>query len=358
MALRRLLAVSDASMDEPDYRARISVAVSAGIEYALVGLESGADRTLDVPGLLLAQARLAAHRNVNLDILVRRCVAANSVLRDFLLEEFEKIDQPQRAHRIHILRVHDDLLDHLLARIGMEYHQEQQRRLLAPDKKRFERIRGRLEGKNTDLSDLGYELGTTHVGLIAVGKGAGGFVRQLASDFNRRSLITSPDELTVWAWLGGDRSIESHDVKEAASTRMSDDFVLSIGEPASGEAGWQKTHEQAKAALTVGLRREGGPICYADHLLLIAILQDELNAESLDRLFMVPLETARNGGADLRATLRAYFRAERNVSSTASRLKISRRTVSDRLNTVETLIGRPIRLHSAELEAALDLRDL
>ena len=56
-----------------------------------------------------------------------------------------------------------------------------------------------------------------------------------------------------------------------------------------------------------------------------------------------------------RTTLRAYFAAERNVSSTAVVLGVDRRTVTNRLRAIEELFGRPLKDVAAELETALRL---
>ena len=58
-----------------------------------------------------------------------------------------------------------------------------------------------------------------------------------------------------------------------------------------------------------------------------------------------------------RETLRAYFAAERNVSSTAAALGVDRRTVTNRIRAIEDLFGRPLKDFATELETALRLDD-
>ena len=65
----------------------------------------------------------------------------------------------------------------------------------------------------------------------------------------------------------------------------------------------------------------------------------------------------RDGGKDARDTLRAYFAAERNVSSTAAALGVDRRTVRNRIRAIEDLVGRPLNLIAADLEIALRVID-
>ena len=96
---------------------------------------------------------------------------------------------------------------------------------------------------------------------------------------------------------------------------------------------------------------------YADVALLAAIAADDLIATSLRQLYLAPLERARDGGKVARRTLRAFFEAERNVSSTAAALGVDRRTVRNRLGAIEDLLGRPLKGAEADLEIALRLDD-
>jgi hypothetical protein len=98
-------------------------------------------------------------------------------------------------------------------------------------------------------------------------------------------------------------------------------------------------------------------LCYADVALLASILRDDLVATSLHKLYLEPLERARDGGKVARETLRAYFAAERNISSTAAALGVDRRTVRNRIRAIEELLGRPLKGSVAELEIALRFFD-
>ena len=97
---------------------------------------------------------------------------------------------------------------------------------------------------------------------------------------------------------------------------------------------------------------------YADVALLASILQDDLLAISLRQLYLAPLSEERDGGSALRQTLRAYFAAERNVSSAAGALSVSRQTVVNRLHVIEERFERSLNSCAAEVEAALRLEDL
>jgi hypothetical protein len=74
----------------------------------------------------------------------------------------------------------------------------------------------------------------------------------------------------------------------------------------------------------------------------------------------VSISTARgrNSGAVLRATLRAYFAADRNNKSAASALGVSRQAVANRLSKVETRIGQPLSMCADAVDAALRMEEL
>jgi sugar diacid utilization regulator len=92
--------------------------------------------------------------------------------------------------------------------------------------------------------------------------------------------------------------------------------------------------------------------------LLASVLNDDALAGSLIEIYLAPLGGSENGGAILRRTLRAYFAAERNASSAASALGVTRHTVQNRLRTIEEKLGQSLRTRQAELEVALRLEEL
>ena len=132
-------------------------------------------------------------------------------------------------------------------------------------------------------------------------------------------------------------------------------IFVSLGEPGEELAGWRFSHRQAKAALPIAERRGEPVLRYGDVAVLAAIARDDLLETSLRRLYLEPLERGREGGKVARETLRAYFEAERNISSTAAALGVDRRTVRNRIGAIEDLLGRPLRGSLADLEIALRL---
>ena len=167
-------------------------------------------------------------------------------------------------------------------------------------------------------------------------------MRDLGGSFDCRVLVVPPGEGAVWAWLGARRRLDPAELEGLAAEDWPPRVSLAIGEPGQGLAGWRLTHQQALAALPVALRSGQTVVRYTDVALLASILQDDLLAASLRELYLDPLSDERDGGETLRRTLRAYISSERNLTSAAAALGVSRRTVANRLRSVETKIGRSL----------------
>ncbi|MGN6558089.1 MAG: PucR family transcriptional regulator, partial [Solirubrobacterales bacterium] len=166
------------------------------------------------------------------------------------------------------------------------------------------------------------------------------------------------EEEPIWAaWLGGRRELAAEEALQALADAVSEGVFVTVGEPAEGLAGWRFSHLQAKAALPIAERRGQRVLRYADVAVLASITRDDLLANSLRQLYLAPLEQTRDGGKVARETLRAFFDADRNVSSTAAALGVDRRTVRNRLRSIEELLGRPLQGSLADLEIALRLDD-
>jgi len=79
---------------------------------------------------------------------------------------------------------------------------------------------------------------------------------------------------------------------------------------------------------------------------------------SLHEKYLLPLSAGPDGGQVLRATLRTYFKAERNSSAAAAALGVTRQTVTSRLKMAEQRIGQPLGDCDIALIAALSLEEV
>ena len=352
----RVHAIADPrEVADPSYLHSLNGALTTALDYALVAIELGERRAPGIPPALLAEARLAARAGVPLDTVLRRYVSGDAQLGDFLVEEAERAEVPTAVLR-RLLRRRATLLDRLLEVVSVEHVREAKSWPSNTAERRRECVKSLLAGEQVDHSELGYDLDGHHLALMAKGEGAPEAMRRLAKRLDRRLLAVCREEEAIWAcWLGGSHPLEARQALQALAEIPLDRMIVTVGEPGEGLSGWRLSHRQAKAALPIAERRGEAILHYADVVLLTSILRDDLVATSLHQLYLEPLETTPDGGKAARETLRAYFAAERNISSTAAALGVDRRTVTNRLRAIEELFGRPLKDIAAELETALRL---
>jgi transcriptional regulator with XRE-family HTH domain len=338
---------------DPIYLEGRQAAVGAAVDYGLSGIEQG-DR-VQLPPILLAQARLAARFGVSLETVLRRYFAGYTLFCDFTAEASRTVNHP---HLREILRSQAQLFDRLLAEVTEEYRREPPRLLSSSEERRAEQVGKILAGELADLDRLGYELKGWHVAAIAPDVASTEALREVATALDRRILEVRQQDGQIWIWFGGRREPDMAELLDALSQSPREQTYLALGEPGVGISGWRLSHRQARAVWSAGHREGRGLTRYADVALLASMLRDELLVTSLHRLFIEPLEAERDGtGKVLKETLKAYFAAGRNVSSAASALKVTRQTVANRLRAVEASLGRSLLQCGLELEAALLLEN-
>jgi hypothetical protein len=353
----RVYSIQDpGEVPDPAYRDGLRAAVPAAIELRLVGLELGEKRVPEVPAALLAQARLDARDGVSLDTVLRRYVAGNALFGDFLSDEAERAGVPAPMVR-QLLGEQATLVDRLLAAISAEHAREALAGRPSGIAERRRRCAKRLlAGELVDHADLDYELDAHHVGVMVAGGDGEELLRVVGARLDRRWLAVRREEEEIWGcWLGGRTPLGAAEVVGAFAAATPAGVTVTVGEDAEGLAGWRFSHLQAKAALPVAERHGERVLRFLDVALEAAILRDELIATSLRQLYLEPLARSRDGGTAARETLRAYFAAERNVTSTAAALGVDRRTVRNRIRAIETAIGRSLKDSAADLEIALRL---
>lgn len=358
--LVRVYGVGDATESaDLGYAEGLRAAVRAALDCGLAAAEHGTEDSLEVPPELLAQARLSARSGVSLDTVLRRYFAGFALLGDFIAQEVVVDDAVGVEPDLQLVwKAETVIFDRMIVAVTEEYTREVNTRLRSTEQRRTERVRSLLTGDLVDVALLGYEFDCWHIGVIAFGIEAGDVLRELATVLDRRLLLVRPDEKTAWAWLGGRSRILAREVLPHKSIDWPDAVTVAIGEPARGIGGWRFTHRQANAAMSVARRGSQTVTHYAEVSLLASMLQDEVLARSLRDLYLLPLVELRDHGRTLCRTLRAYFEAERNVTSTAAALGVDRKTVSNRMHQVEERIGRPLTACAAEIEAALRLEEL
>ena len=338
----RVRAVADpGEVSDPTYRDGLRAAISAAVEYAFASLIAGEAHPPPVPVTLLAQARLAARSEVGIDVVLRRYLAGYALVGDVLVAEAARLGMSGEALK-RPLRAHAAALDRLLAAVAEEHTREARPSPASAERRRLDLVRRLLAGQPAETAELRYPIEANHLGLACLGSASAVTVREIAAATNRSLLAVSPEPGLVWAWLGGAEPPDWAELRRLAAEAAPPGTAIALGEPAEGLSGWRFTHRQAISALSVTLRGEERVARYADVALLAAALQDDLLATSLRQLYLEPLERERDGGEIAKSTLRAYFAADRNASSTAAVLAVNRNTVAKRLRAIEATIGRTL----------------
>jgi len=355
-ALTRVHAISDTKTADPEYIQGLRAAVSAALDYSFAGVEHGRADSLRLPDSLLVQARIAARNKVSLDIVLRRYCSGYCLVGDFLVQEADETPLKGTVLK-ELLRVQAALFDRLVVAVTDEYARECKERLDTAEERRARHVEGLLAGEILNASELAYDLEANHLGLIARGPGSLEAIRDLAKAVDRRLLPINRPGSTIWAWLGGRRDIDLDNLDRTLSQGWPREVFLAIGEPSHGLQGWRLTHRQARAILPIAMHSSKNFARYSDDALLASMVQDDLLMTSLHQLYLAPIEDGHDNGELFRRTLRAYFAASGNVSSAAAALKISRKTVTNRIATTERRLGRRLSSCSVDLQAALRLEE-
>lgn len=345
----------DSPVRDIGYLRGLNEAVARGVEYGLEIIAVGERGATPVPMAVTSQARLAARHRIPLDLVIRRYLAAKTLLTDFVLEQAEGTATLDPALLRSALATQEAVFDRVLATATEEYRREEQARCTSQESRRVERIQRLLDGELVDPFPLHYGLSGFHLGLVALSADVRPQLRALSKKVDARLLAVTPSETETWAWLGGKAPIDPACVCEWGASAWPASVPLGIGEPSRDTTGWRRTHSQARAAASVTASTPAAVVRYADVALITAAGRDPLLLASLREMYLAPLAEEGDRGEVLRQTLRAYFEADRNSSSAAAALGVSRQTVTNRLRLVEERVGRQMEFCGESLSAALRL---
>jgi hypothetical protein len=340
----------------PALTAKLRSAVGRGVDFAIETIDVKDSSRVSSPPVLLMHARIAAQTGIRLETELRAYVAASALISDYLVDSAEESDNLGGVALQAIMRTHAILRDRLLADVSDEHVRARNESRHTGTTHLARQVDSLLAGELVEPAGLPYNFSGAHQAVVVDGLCDVQLLQNLGNHANCRFLGVRRTTRRLWGWFGGAgvRNVETH-LREASPPPHSTPIVA-IGELAEGLAGWRLSHQQALACLPIGMARRERLVRYADVRVLAAAAQDGLLRTSLDERYMTPLSG--NGGALLRRTLDAYFSANRNVSSTAARLGVTRRAVDYRLKKVEAILRQPLHRISNELELALQLCEL
>jgi hypothetical protein len=346
----------EAPTRDVEYRQGLREAVALGVEFGVTLLIKGTESKLHFPIALVTQARLAARQRVPLEMVIRRYIAGKAVLGDFMFQESATIGIQDHKLLRNALASQEAAFDQLLKQVTDEYGRERDRSTRQPQ--RLNHIQRLLAGEMTESSLLNYDFDCHHLAVVAGSPEARPAIQQMAAATGSRVLTVDSDHGEVWTWLGSKEPLDSEAVCRLATSSCSTAAPVGVGESSWSRAGWRLTHQQARLALSIARAAPTGLARYANVAIVASAAQDPVLAASLQHIYLAPLNKGRSSDKVLRETLRAYFSADRNGSSAASALGVSRQTVTNRLVQVEDRLGQPLRMCADSVDAALRLEEL
>jgi hypothetical protein len=243
--------------------------------------------------------------------------------------------------------------------VSMEYREELEQTRRSTAKRQADRVLRLLKGNSVvSPPDLDYNFDAWHVGVVLMGPGAVNAMHGVAEYLGYQFLSVVREHEIAWAWIGSARRSISIQLERSFIEKAPAEISVAIGEPRRGMDGWRQTHHEAQAAFRVMLDLPNRVTRCRDVILISAIVRDRSLVSSLIETYLTPLNGKGNSAEILRATLRAYFKADQNAASAAASLGVARQTVDRRLRSVEKRLGQRLDGCSTQLRVALSVEEL
>lgn len=353
LIFRRIQGLPDLAADgDPIYVAGLRRAIKEALRYGLESIEKGGESSVPIPSEIARQARRAAREGVRLDTVLRRYMAGNKALEESVVAEAGDI--PNRLLS-QILSSQAPNVDRLMESVAGEYRDELAQVQRSAAQNEVDLIVKLLNGHGLASSvDLDYDFDTWHLGMILVGRNGEKSAHAIAKLHRSRSLLVARNHEATWIWLSGARPPVVPNLERFLLRSTPAEISVAVGEPRKNLDGWRQTHYEAQKALRVLLYRPQRVTRFRDVMLVSAVMQDHSLARSLIETYLAPLDGRGRSGEALRATLRAYYKADQNIASAAMALGVARHTVERRLRSVERRLGQTLDTCGAQLQVALD----
>lgn len=223
------------------------------------------------------------------------------------------------------------------------------------DGSRLQAVLRALEGHWVDRAELGYDLASHHLALVADSS----TLLDAAARLTERQLlrVEAPDG-EAWGWLGGKSRILDDELDTLLSSLGASDSSVALGEPAEGIAGFVTSHHQALEARGIAAATNERAVRFADLRVVIAVLRDvELAKGFIDRE-LGELDRQNERMWELRETLRTYLEHSQSVSATAALRQRDRKTIERQLRSVEQLMHHRVSDRSDEVLLALRIAEI
>jgi len=199
-----------------------------------------------------------------------------------------------------------------------------------------------------------FDFSCQHLAVILWGGPPEETAKELAILLDRRARFRARGP-TWWVSLSGQAAMSQRKLGMLRSYSPPAGVRLAIGLDGFGERALRRGFRQALRA-----RALAGTTAAVTHYADIAVESLALQGEDEVRAFIAHeldgIDDDSMASERLRETLAAYFTSDLNAASAAARLGVHHQTVANRLRTVESRLGRPLRARTVELGLALRLR--
>lgn len=341
-------------------------------------LESGVASDAETPPAALVECtRRLAQRGVPIHEWLRAYACGQQPLLRWALEAAVSIGGAPDVRTGACEQILDEVFDYTdrMSELITELYEEERAAWLAGhSQRRADQVRRLLDGEADDVTAaegiIGYSLQTHHVGIVASIAGPTAHadqlsvltqaIRKFADEMGgRRPLIVSCDSATVWAWVAVPSTWHfdprlTH-WQPGGRTQLS----LAIGSSQRGVDGFRRTHDEAQRAhllAAFGGTARGRVVLSHDEPGLAAttlLSQDLEGARCWIRGVLGDLAHDDKDAARLRETLLNWLQHDMRYTTTADTLVVHKNTVRYRLQSAETLIGRPIAENRIDVHLAL-----
>ena len=361
---------------DPRVLALLEASVAENVATVLHILQHSIDLDhVHAPAAAEQYARRLAQRDIPMAALLRAYRIGSTRFQHWCLQELAQQTDDASIISPAGLRIAETTaayIDQVSEELVAAYEAEKENWLRNLSAARAARVRALLQGDQVDVDAseaiFGYRLRQHHVGVVCWLGDAETGGRALArleqatievagqAECEGRLIFVPQDESSAWAWLPlGARDIFAvRTMRGAAGPEPGIRFAF--GAPATGVAGFLRTHRQAVAAHAVALAAgPSGPRLTS--FTEIAPLALMANSTELLRAWVIQtlgsLADDDDHHARLRDTLRVFLQENGSYKATAERLILHKNSVQYRVRKAEQALGHAVDQNRLHLELAL-----
>jgi hypothetical protein len=313
-------------------------------------VERGEEWVETAPIAAKLHARWAARSGVELPALLRSYGRSRDLAWRATISQFSDLGSEESrvlAQRVWVAG--ESLLNCVQDAIEAAYRDEVQLAQQTPEQQQARLVGRLLQGdQSIDLRLIDHDFTGSHLGIVwANGARKANVLGTLADQSGGQPFCLPEQDGLSSGWLGLSCEPRAGDIERWLPRGRYPDLRIGIGRIAESVEGFCETHRLAHEAFLVARCRGRRIAWHADVELDALLLRDLAFARALIANYIDPLD------ALLLHTLRICHEKDWNESATARALEVHRSTVSDRLERIGKLVGRPVSACRFSLQLAL-----